>query len=155
MDRKGSILPEAEVSWGLSSLALLRKMERTKSWPRQQQGLCGITPRDSLYSSPYEKYHIYGARASPYLFLVSLCVSVAQSCLTLCDPMDCSLPGPSVHGILRARILEWVAMLFCRGSSWPKDQTQVSCTADRFFPSWVTCISLPLKQKLLRPFLAG
>ena len=46
---------------------------------------------------------------------------VAQSCLTLCDPMDCSLPGSSVHGILQARILEWVAISFSRGSSQPRD----------------------------------
>ena len=44
---------------------------------------------------------------------------VAQSCLTLCDPMDCSLPGSSVHGILQARILEWVTIPFYRGSSDP------------------------------------
>ena len=50
-----------------------------------------------------------------------LCVLDAQSCLTLCDSMDCSLPGSSVHGILQARILEWVAMPFSRGSSQPKD----------------------------------
>ena len=52
---------------------------------------------------------------------------VAQSCPTLCDPMDCSLPGSSVHGILQARILEWIAISFSRGSSWPRDQTLVSC----------------------------
>ena len=46
--------------------------------------------------------------------------------LTLCDPMDCSLPGSSVHGILQVRILEWVAMPSSRGSSQPKDQTHVS-----------------------------
>ena len=51
---------------------------------------------------------------------------VAQSCLTLCDPMDCNLPGSSLHGILRARVLEWVAISFSRGSSWPRDRTQVS-----------------------------
>ena len=51
---------------------------------------------------------------------------VAQSCLTLCDPMDCSPPGSSIHGILQARILEWVAISFSRGSSRPRDQTQVS-----------------------------
>ena len=42
---------------------------------------------------------------------------------TPCDPMDCSLPGSSVHGILQARLLEWVAMPFSKGSSWPRDQT--------------------------------
>ena len=46
---------------------------------------------------------------------------VAQSCPTLCDPMDCSLPGPSVHEIFQARILEWVAISFSRGSSQPGD----------------------------------
>ena len=57
-----------------------------------------------------------------------LCL-VAQLCPTLCDPMDCSLPGSSVHGILLARILEWVAMPSSRGSSQPRDQTGVSCIA--------------------------
>ena len=52
---------------------------------------------------------------------------VAESCLTLCDPMDCSSPGSSVHGILQARILEWVASPFSKRSSRPRDQTQVSC----------------------------
>ena len=58
---------------------------------------------------------------------------VAQSCLTLHHPMDCSLPGSSVHGVLQAKILEWVAISFSRGSSQPRDRTQVSCTAGRHF----------------------
>ena len=53
-------------------------------------------------------------------------VLVAQSCLTLCDSMDCSLIHPFIHGILQGRILEWVAIPFSRGSSQPKDQTQAS-----------------------------
>ena len=52
---------------------------------------------------------------------------VAQSCATLCDPMDCSPPVSSVHGILQASILEWVAIPFSRGSSQARDQTWVSC----------------------------
>ena len=48
-----------------------------------------------------------------------------QSCLTLCDPMDFSLPGSSAHGILQTRILEWVAIRFSRGPSQPRDQTHV------------------------------
>ena len=52
--------------------------------------------------------------------------------------MDCSLPGSSVHRILQARILEWVAISFSRASSWPKDWTQVSCIAGRFFTVWAT-----------------
>ena len=62
-----------------------------------------------------------------------LCL-VVQSCPTpLCDPMDYSPPGPSVHGILQTRILEWVAMASSRGSSQHRDQTQVSCITGRFF----------------------
>ena len=52
---------------------------------------------------------------------------------TLCDPMDCSPAGSSVHGILQARILEWVAISFSRESSWPRNQTQVSCIAGRWY----------------------
>ena len=55
-----------------------------------------------------------------------------QSCPTLCSPMDCSPPGCSIHGIIRARILEWVGKPFSRGSSWPRDQTCISCIAGRF-----------------------
>ena len=64
---------------------------------------------------------------------VTVKVLVAQSCLTLCDPMDCSWPGPSVHGILQARILEWAAMPSSRGSSHLRDRTQVSHIAGGFF----------------------
>ena len=63
---------------------------------------------------------------------------VAQSCPTLCNPVDCSPPGSSVGGILQARILEWVAMPSSRGSSQPRDQTQVSHTTARFFTVWAT-----------------
>jgi len=64
---------------------------------------------------------------------VVVAVKVAQSCPTLCDPVDYNPPGNSVHGILQARILKWVAMPFSRGSSQPRDQTLVSCIAGRFF----------------------
>ena len=57
-------------------------------------------------------------------------MKVAQLCLTLCDPMDYT-----VHGVLQARILEWVTVSFFRGSSQPRDPSQVSCTAGRFFTS--------------------
>ena len=58
---------------------------------------------------------------------------VAQSCPTLCDPIDYT-----VRGVLQARILEWIAFPFSRGSSQPKDRTQVSCIEGRFFTSWAT-----------------
>ena len=61
---------------------------------------------------------------------VCMCMLVAQSCLILCDPMNCSPPGSYVHGILQAGILEWVAIAFSKGSSRPRDWTQVSCIAE-------------------------
>ena len=63
-------------------------------------------------------------------------VLVTQSCPTLCDPMDWRPPGSSVHGILQARILEWVAISFSRGSSWPRDQTWVSYTGRQILYCW-------------------
>ena len=51
---------------------------------------------------------------------------VAQPFPTLCDPMDCSLPGSFIHGVFQARVLEWVAISFSRGSSWPRDRAWVS-----------------------------
>ena len=67
-----------------------------------------------------------------------VCPVKVKSCLTLWDPMDCSLPGSSVHEILQARILEWVAISFSRGSSQPRDQTRVSCIGGRRFNLWAT-----------------
>ena len=58
-------------------------------------------------------------------------ICVSQSCLALCNPMDCSSPGSSVHGSLQTRILEWVAIPFSRGISQPRDRTWVSCIASR------------------------
>ena len=72
---------------------------------------------------------------STFVCLCVVCL-VTQSCLTLDDSMDCSLPGSSVHGILQARILEWVAIPFSRGSSWSRDWTGVSCIAGKFSTVW-------------------
>ena len=66
---------------------------------------------------------------------VSMCVLLAQLCLTLCNPMDCSPPGSPVPGTLQARIMEWVAISL---SSQPRDGTRVSRIAGRFFTSWAT-----------------
>ena len=73
---------------------------------------------------------------------------VAQSCPTLCDTMDCSLPGFSVYEIFQARVLEWVAISFSRESSQPRDRSQVSCIVGRRFTLWATRevpLKLPLK----------
>ena len=81
------------------------------------------------------------------------CAKSLQLCLTLSDPVDCSSPGSSVHGILQARILEWVAMPFSRGSSWPRDLTSLSLTSHaltgRFFITRATWEALNSKSALL------
>ena len=67
------------------------------------------------------------------IYLYVACVLVAQSCPNLCDPMDCSPPGSSVHGVLLARILEWVAMPSSRGSSDPGIEPVSPALAGGFF----------------------
>ena len=71
-----------------------------------------------------------------FTYLACMHAKSLPLCLTLCNPMDFTPPGSSVHGILQARILEWVAMPFSRGSSWPRDRTQVSRLAGGFFTYW-------------------
>ena len=87
--------------------------------PLKQHALCAV---ESGFA------HII---VEPLIYLI-VNMLVTQSCLTLCDPMDYSLPGSSVHRILQARILEWVAIPFSRGSSWPRGRTQVSHIAGGF-----------------------
>ena len=70
--------------------------------------------------------------------IIYCCFSAAKSCLTLCDPADCKLPGSPVHGIFQVRILEWVAISLSRVSSEPRDRTLVLCTVGRFFTIWAT-----------------
>ena len=88
-------------------------------------------------------WHHPASLANPFSFSLkilyeSMKVLVFQLHPTLCDPMDCSLSCSSVHGILWARIMEWVAIPFSRGSSWPRDWTRVSCITGRFFTIWPT-----------------
>ena len=82
---------------------------------------------------------LVGKRWRMWCFDGSICLKwseVAQLCPTLCDPMDCSLPGSSVHGLFQARVLEGAAISFSRGCSQPRDQTQVSCIANKHFTIW-------------------
>ena len=79
---------------------------------------------------------------------------VTQLCPILCDPMDCRPPGSSVNGILQARILEWVAIPFSRGSSQPRDQTQVSHFAGDSLPSEPSGKPKPVSTKGNQPFLS-
>ena len=95
-----------------------------------------------------------------------LCVSVRdQSRLTLCDPMDCNLPGSSILGIIQARVLEWVAISFSRGSSPSRDWTHISCIGRRIFYHWGTreprfwlfadlCDCVPSRHAVYTPLIA-
>ena len=80
------------------------------------------------------------------------CHLVAKLCMSdsLQPHMDCSLPDSSVHGISQARILEWVAISFPKGSSWPRDQTHISCIAGRFFTLWA--LGSQMEGELSFPF---
>ena len=73
---------------------------------------------------------------------------VPRSCLTLCSPMDCSLPDSSVRGISQARVLEWVAVSFSKRSSQPRDWAQVSCIAGRLLTIWATRETKPMQRRL-------
>ena len=72
----------------------------------------------------------------------------------LCGPMDCSRPGSSVHGILQARILKWVAMPSSKSSSQPKDRTQISCIAGRFFTIWASRVYILIPTSWFIPSLS-
>ena len=89
----------------------------------------------------FERQQHFSEDASSYLKVWSRWSEVAQSCPTLCNPMDCSLPGSTIHGIFQARILEWVAISFSRRSSRPRDWTWVSHMVGiigRRFTIWAT-----------------
>ena len=103
----------------------------------------------------HEPYSPWGCKESDTteqlslaLFILWLQMLVAQLCPTLCNSMDCSPPGSSVHGISQARILQWVAISFSRGSSWLRDQTQFCHNAGRFFTIWDTRIPFVIKSKV-------
>ena len=78
----------------------------------------------------WEQLNHFCSCGPSYLLIFPCVCLVAQSCLTLCNFVDYSPPDSSLHGILQARILEWVAIPFSRGSSWPRDQT---CIVGGFF----------------------
>ena len=103
--------------------ATVRTRHGTTDWFKIRKGVC----QGCIFSPTYLTYMQSETETE-----------VAQSCPTLCNPMYCSLPCSSIHGIFQARILEWVAISFSRGSSQPKDWTRVSCIVGRHFTVWAT-----------------
>ena len=101
-----------------------------------------------------------GGKPDSILHLHQICTikyeyEVAQVCLTLCNPVDCSLPDSSVHVIFQARILEWVAISFSRGSSRPRVWTWVSRAAGRLFTVWATREAQKVNCGLTSPLLSS
>ena len=121
----------------LGWIPYLKEKSTMKNW------LIIVANTDIIYLLVFQMFywlHIYWSWLSLVLFLLHACMHT-QSFPTLCNPMDCSLPGCSVYGIFQARILEWVANSFSRGSSWPWDGTCiscVSCTGRQVLTSWAT-----------------
>ena len=87
--------------------------------------------------APLQVFQSWGPGHSSY-WKWKVKVLVTQSCLTLGNPVNYSPPDSSVNAILQAKMLEWIVIPFSRGSSWPRDQTQVSCISGRFFTIWDT-----------------
>ena len=90
----------------------------------------------------YTQTYILYTRYNVLYIHIHICIlkwsEIAQSCPTLCDPMDCSLPVSSVHGIFQAIVLAWIAISFSRGSSQPRDGTRISRIVDKCFTVWAT-----------------
>ena len=118
----------------LQADSLPSEISEKSQWVNNNDSLCSFQTRTDVH---------------PILPFCSVSISeIDQSCLTLCDPTDCSPSGSPIHGIFQARILEWVAISFSRASSWPRDRTLVSRTAGRHFyrlshqgsPLWIYAV---------------
>ena len=141
------ILQARKLKWVAISFSRGSSQPRDQTWSPalQEDSLACELPGKPPYNPSclaMTIFHIIGhdlaTKPPPSYFIMKVKVLVAQLCPTLCDLMDCSLPGSCVHGILQARILEWVAIFFSRGSSWPRDRTWVSWIAGRSFTMWAT-----------------
>ena len=133
----------SQLSWGFCYSFKYSKINVTRKGKSgtycQEEDCQKLSQADVLQPFPFHGHYTLGwnlASCGPLLsgsiLEFHVCVLVTQSCPTLCDSRDCSSPGISVHGILQARILEWIAIPFSRGTSQPRDQTLVFCTAGRF-----------------------
>ena len=117
--------------WFLLRLSICLNCSIIKMWNKKslQAGLWFIPPLVLVLVPEMHFGHL-----GDFLWGVVKVIVMSDS---LC-PMDCSLPGSSAHGILQARVLEWVSIPFSKGSSWSRDRTKVSCIAGRFFTVWAT-----------------
>ena len=122
-----------------------KKVTYLLHWSRSQAFSAAHSPQ-RLSHVYYHVYLLFIHRS----IVVTISISHSITSDTLATPRTVRSPsGPSVHGILQARILEWVAISFSRGSSRPKNQTQVSCTEGRFFTIWAI-EKTPINQYLLK-----
>ena len=135
------------MSWLVSLDSLIRKHMESKKWLDMSwwdgRGLCllvasssvpsSCNPHTPAYTSAPSLMQCTGDFSHRLTCTMLAVVLVTQLCPILCDPTDCTLPGSSVYGILQARILEWIAIPFSRGSFRPRDQTRIACIAGRFF----------------------
>ena len=115
------------LSWRFLFIQLLSVYWKTPGWPQEDSSF----PDFGLQWSHLQKQN-------SVLREVYCCRLVTKSCLTLCNPMDCSSPGSSIYRISQAAILEWVAISFSRGSFWPKGRTLVSCIGRWVLYHWAT-----------------
>ena len=144
-DYKGLYKGPCSQSYGFpSSHVRMWELDKKKGWAPKNWGLWTVVLEKTLESSLDSK-EIQPVNPKGRVS------EVAQLCPTLCDPVDCSPPGSSIHGIFQARVLGWVAISFSRGSSWPRARTCVSCLAGGFFttePPGNPCIH-PVNMKFL------
>ena len=140
------------MSWLVSLDSLIRKHMESKKWldmswwdgralwllVASSSVPSSCTPHTCTYLSAPSLMRCTGDFSHHLTCTMLAVVFVTQSCPALCDPTDCTLPGSSVYGIPQARILEWIAIPFSRGSFWPRDQTRIACTEGRFFTAWAT-----------------
>ena len=109
--------------------------------------LCRISYQEEIFPQPLNVGWPHDLLPPTECFMVLLLYSLSKACPTLCNPRNCSPPDSSVIVILQARILKWVAILFSRVSSWPRDQTWVSCRVGEFFTIWTT------REAMMLPFI--
>ena len=120
LEKDPSIFPNTRVFSNESALCI--------RWPEYWSFSFSISPSNEYSGLIYFRIDWFD--------FLAVMLEVTQLCLTLSNPMDCSLPHSSVHGIFQARVLELVAIFLSRGSSLPRDWTWVSCIVGRCFTIW-------------------